>query len=218
MCFAYGEQEINYLRKRDKRLGRVIDQVGIVRREVDPDLFAAVVHHIVGQQISTKAQATVWRRVRENLGVVSAATVLGAGEERLRGLGLSGRKVSYITDFARRVRDGSFDIDAVSAMEDGDAVAALSSLKGVGVWTVEMILLFCLGRPDVLSYGDLAIQRGMRMVYRHRAITPQLFAKYHRRLSPYGSTASLFFWEVSHGVIEGLTDPAPKKKAGNLDD
>lgn len=208
MCFAYGEQEINYLRKRDKRLGRVIDQVGIVRREVDPDLFAAVVHHIVGQQISTKAQATVWRRVRENLGVVSAATVLGAGEERLRGLGLSGRKVSYITDFAHRVRDGSFDIDAVSAMEDGDAVAALSSLKGVGVWTAEMILLFCLQRPDVFSYGDLAIHRGIRMVYRHREVGPERFERYRRRFSPYGSVASLYLWAVAGGEVPGLSDPA----------
>lgn len=213
MYFAYGEQEVNYLRKRDKRLARVIDQVGVVRREVDPDLFSSVVHHIVGQQISTKAQATVWRRVREDLGTVSAETVLSAGEEQLRGLGLSGRKVSYVMDFARRVCDGSFDVDAVRAMADEEAVAALSSLKGVGVWTAEMILLFCLQRSDVFSYGDLAIHRGLRMVYRHREIGLERFDRYRRRFSPCGSVASLYLWAVAGGEVPGLWDPAAQAVA-----
>ena len=75
-----------------------------------------------------------------------------------------------------------------------------------------MMLLFCLQRPDILSYDDLAIQRGMRMVYRHRKIDKKLFAKYKRRLSPCCSVASLYFWAVAGGAIPELTDPAPKKK------
>lgn len=97
-------------------------------------------------------------------------------------------------------------------MPDEEAVEALSSLKGVGVWTAEMILLFCMQRPDILSFGDLAIQRGMRMVYHHRKIDKKLFEKYRRRLSPYGSTASLYFWAVSGGAVEGMKDHAPKNK------
>ncbi len=208
MHFVYGERELDHLRKRDKRLARVIDRVGPVRREVDPDLFSAVVHHIVGQQISTKALATVWGRFRGSLGTVNAVTVLGAGEEGLRALGLSGRKASYILDFAERVDEGSFDLDAVRAMDDADAVAALSSLKGVGVWTAEMILLFCLQRPDVFSYGDLAIHRGLRMVYRRREVGPERFERYRRRFSPYGSVASLYLWAVAGGAVTELSDPA----------
>ena len=211
MHFVYGERELDHLRKRDKRLARVIDRVGPVRREVDPDLFSAVVHHIVGQQISTKALATVWGRFRGSLGTVNAVTVLGAGEEGLRALGLSGRKASYILDFAERVDEGSFDLDAVRAMGDADAVAALSSLKGVGVWTAEMILLFCMQRPDVLSYDDLAIQRGLRMLYHHRKIDRRLFEKYRRRYSPYGSVASLYLWAIAGGAIPGMRDYAPAK-------
>ncbi|WP_249288743.1 Ada metal-binding domain-containing protein [Mobiluncus curtisii] len=79
-------------------------------------------------------------------------------------------------------------------MSDEEAIAALSALKGIGVWTAEMILLFCLQKPDILSYGDLAILRGMRMVYRHREMTKEKFEKYRRRLSPYNSVASLYFW------------------------
>lgn len=79
MYFDYGETELSYLRKKDKRLCEVIDQVGHIYRAADPDLFSAVIHHIIGQQISTKAQDTVWRRMRETLGDVNAETILSAG-------------------------------------------------------------------------------------------------------------------------------------------
>ena len=107
---------------------------------------------------------------------------------------------------------GAFDPAAVAAMPDAEAIAALSSLRGVGVWTAEMILLFCLQRPDIFSFDDLAIRRGLRMVYRHRTITRALFEKYRRRFSPCGSVASLYLWAVSGGAIPELTDPAPKAK------
>ena len=210
MYFTYGETELSYLRQKDKRLGEVIDRVGPVRRAVDTDLFSAVVHHIVGQQISTKAQATIWQRMQDALGRVNAETVLAAGVPRLQALGMTFRKAEYITDFAEKVRSGAFDIQAVEQMPDAEAIQALSSLKGIGVWTAEMILLFCLQRPDVFSYDDLAIQRGLRMVYHHRAIDRKLFEKYRRRFSPYCSVASLYLWAVSGGAIPEMRDYKPK--------
>ena len=77
-----------------------------------------------------------------------------------------------------------------------------------------MILLFCLERPDVFSYDDLAIRRGLRMLYRHREIDRARFERYRRRFSPYGSVASLYIWAVACGEVEGLTDPAPERSAG----
>lgn len=213
-CFAYGETELAYLRSRDARLAEAIDAIGPVEREVDDDLFSSVVHQIVGQQISTKALATIWARMRERLGIVDASHVLDAGRDGLQALGISFRKADYLLDFAERVQDGSFDLDAVAALPDEQAISALVSLKGVGRWTAEMILLFCLQRPDVLSFDDLAIQRGMRMLYHHRRITPQLFAKYRRRYSPYGSVASLYLWAIAGGAIPGMRDWAPKSRKG----
>ena len=213
-CFAYGETELAYLRSRDARLAEAIDAIGPVEREVDDDLFSSVVHQIVGQQISTKALATIWARMRERLGIVDAAHVLDAGRDGLQALGISFRKADYLLDFAERVQDGSFDLDAVAALPDEQAISALVSLKGVGRWTAEMILLFCLQRPDVLSFDDLAIQRGMRMLYHHRRITPQLFAKYRRRYSPYGSVASLYLWAIAGGALPGMRDWAPKSRKG----
>ena len=214
MDFAYGETELNYLRAKDKRLCAVIDQIGMVHRTVDTDLFSAVVHHIVGQQISTKAQATIWQRMQNALGIVNADTILAAGVPKLQALGMTFRKAEYITDFAAKVQGGSFDLEGIWQKPDAEVIRELSALKGIGVWTAEMILLFCMQRPDVFSYDDLAIQRGLRMVYHHRKIDRKLFEKYRRRFSPYCSVASLYLWAVAGGAIPGMRDykPAAPKK------
>ena len=209
--FEYGEEELRYLRQKDKRLCSVIDRVGHIDRAVDTDLFSSVVHHIVGQQISTKAQATIWQRMRDALGEVNAETILAAGVPKLQSLGMTFRKAEYITDFAEKVRTGAFDLDAVEHMSDADAIRALSALKGIGVWTAEMILLFCMQRPDIFSYDDLAIQRGLRMVYHYRSIDRERFERYRRRFSPYCSVASLYLWAVSGGAIPEMKDYKPKK-------
>lgn len=212
MYFAYGEEETAYLKKKDKRMAEVIDRIGHVERTVDTDLFSAVVHHIVGQQISTKAQETIWQRMLSALGEVNAEAVLDAGVPKLQSIGMTFRKAEYITDFAEKVHTGAFDLEGIWQKSDEEAIRELSSLKGIGVWTAEMILLFCMQRPDVLSCDDLAIQRGLRMVYHHRKIDRRLFEKYRRRFSPYGSVASLYLWAVSGGAIPELRDYAPKKK------
>lgn len=211
MYFVYGETEMAYLCQKDKRLCEVIDRIGYIDRTVDTDLLASVVHHIIGQQISTKAQETIWQRMRDTLGEVHAETILAAGVPKLQSLGMTFRKAEYILDFAEKVRSGAFDIQAVERMSDAEAIRALSSLKGIGMWTAEMILLFCLQRPDIFSYDDLAIQRGLRMVYHHRTIDRKLFEKYRRRFSPYCSVASLYFWAVAGGAIPGMKDYKPKK-------
>ena len=214
MYFEYGEAETAYLTKKDARLAEVIVKIGHIDRPVDTDLFSSVVHHIIGQQISTKAQRTIWQRMNDALGVVTPETVALASVEELQSLGMTFRKAEYIKDFCGKILSGAFDLDAVERMNDDEAIAALTGLKGIGVWTAEMILLFCLQRPDIFSYGDLAIQRGMRMVYHHRKIDRKLFERYRRRLSPYCSVASLYFWAVAGGAIPEMKDYAPNRKQG----
>lgn len=150
--------------------------------------------------------------MQDGLGTVTADTLLAAGRDIIQSFGTTFKKADYILDFASKVQSGAFDIEAVKHMPDKEAIDALCSLRGIGIWTAEMILLFCLERPDILSYGDLAILRGMRIVYRHRAIDRKKFERYRKRLSPYGSVASLYFWAVAGGAIPGLKDPAPRKK------
>lgn len=212
LYFIYGSKEVDYLKSKDKVLGKLIDQIGHIERETDTDLFSSVVHHIIGQQISTKAQTTIWNRMREKYGEVNAETISAADPDELQSLGMTFRKVEYIRDFAVKVHSGEFDLEEISEMSDEDAIKALASLKGIGVWTAEMILLFCLQRPDIFSYDDLAIQRGLRMVYHHRKIDRKLFEKYRRRFSPYCSVASLYLWAVAGGAVPGMKDYAPRSK------
>ena len=152
--------------------------------------------------------------MQDALGEVNAETILAAGVPKLQSLGMTFRKAEYITDFADKVHTGAFDLGAVERMSDEDAIRALSALKGIGVWTAEMILLFCMQRPDIFSYDDLAIQRGLRMVYHHRKIDRKLFEKYRRRFRPYCSVTSLYLWAVAGGAIPEMRDYQPRATKG----
>lgn len=215
MEFLYGDRELAHLRARDAKLSAAIDRIGHVSREVETDLFSSVIHHIIGQQVSTAAQRTVWRRFLELMdGEVTAERVCARSREELQALGMTWRKADYILDFAGRVRDGSFAVEALNELPDDAVRERLSSLRGIGPWTAEMLMIFCMQRPDVVSYGDLAILRGMRKLYRKKDIDRKTFDRYRKRYSPYGTTASLYLWAIAGGALPELTDPASPKKKG----
>lgn len=210
--FEYNQEAIDYLRAKDKRMAAVIDRIGVVKRRVIPDLFAALVHSIVGQQISTKAHETIWQKVVGKVGEVTPENIAALTDEELQSVGLSFRKVAYIKTIAQQVLSGEFDVAALHDMTDEEVCQRLSQLRGIGVWSAEMLMLFSMQRPDILSFGDLAIVRGLRMIHHHRKIDRPLFEKYRRRYSPYCSVASLYIWAVAGGAIPELKDLAPKPK------
>ena len=206
--FLYGEKEINYLKRRDKKLGMVIDNLGMIRRKVREDHFEALAMSIVSQQISRKAADSIWDRLVDKYSRVSAAVFADADLDDLRKCGLSQRKSGYIKGVAEAVVNKVINFEEFTLMSNDEIISKLSSLPGIGVWTAEMLMIFSLQRPDVVSYGDLAIRRGMRMLYKHRSIDRNLFEKYARRYSPYGTVASLYLWEISSGAIPEMRDPA----------
>lgn len=209
--FQYGEKEIAYLKGKDKRLADMIDKIGLVKRRVIPDLFPALVHSIIGQQISTKAHETVWQKLVSSLENITPEKILDLSPKTLQAFGMTFKKVEYIRNVAQQIVSGEFDMQALHTMNDAEVCKCLSELKGIGVWSAEMLMLFSMQRPDILSYGDLAIQRGLRMIYHHRIIDRKLFEKYRRRYSPYGSVASLYIWAVAGGAVADMKDYAPKK-------
>lgn len=209
--FRYGARETACLKKADKRLGEIIDRIGEIKRETIGDLFAAIVHSIVGQQISTKAHRTVWQRICAALGTVTPQTVLSISAEELKNLGISFRKAEYIRSAAQKVASEELDLEALYSMSDDEVRSRLTQLRGIGVWSAEMLMLFSMQRPDILSYDDLAIRRGLRMIYHHRTLTREMFEKYRRRYSPFGSVASLYIWAAAGGAIEGMKDYKPER-------
>ncbi|MGH8811181.1 MAG: DNA-3-methyladenine glycosylase family protein [Advenella sp.] len=196
--FQYGDTEIEWLSKRDKRLAQAIERIGSIERNTIPDLFAALIQCIIDQQISTAAARTVNARILQVCGGrMSAEALLAAGAENLQRCGTSMRKVQYMLGVAEAVQAGKLDLSAIAAMDDAQVIQTLTDLKGIGIWTAEMLMIFSLGRPDVLSWGDLAIQRGMMRLYNHKELPRERFERYRRRYSPYGSTASLYLWALS---------------------
>lgn len=210
--FQYGREAMDYLSEKDKKLGEVIRKLGYLEREVIPDLFEALVNSIIGQQISMKAQATIWKRLCEQLGPVTPEHMREISAEELQQIGISFRKTGYIKKIAEQICEGEFDLEGLKDKPDEEVIRRLSSLSGIGVWTAEMLMIFSMQRLDVLSFGDLAIIRGMRMVYHHRRIDRTLFEKYKRRYSPYGTVAGFYLWAVSGGAIPEMKDYAPKEK------
>ena len=209
--FQYGEKEVEHLKRVDTRLAAIIDQVGMIERSVIPDLFTALVYSIVGQQISTKAHKTICERIQKALGTITTVVIDSLTLNELQQFGITFKKAGYIKSTARKILTNEFDINSLYSMSDKEVCAKLSELDGIGVWTAEMLMIFSMQRPNVLSYGDLAILRGLRMVYHHRKIDKAKFNRYWKRYTPYASVASLYLWAVAGGAIDGMKDGAPKK-------
>ncbi len=195
--FEYGEKEVAHLKKKDKKLGAAIDRIGMIRREIIPDPFTALVSSVVGQQISSKAAKTVWNRMSALLGEITPESIAGADIAEIKGCGMSTKKAGYIKGIAQAALSGEVDFKAFAEMTDEEIIRKLSSLHGIGVWTGEMLLIFSLCRPDVVSRKDLAICRGMMNLYGLKELSTQDFEKYRKRYSPYGSVASLYLWALS---------------------
>jgi len=208
--FQYGETEITFLKSKDAALSKAIDEIGHVQRELIPDIFMALINSIIGQQISTKAQKTVWARFLTMFAPVVPAHICSLPAEKLQTCGTTLKKAGYIKEIAESIVDGSLDLAQLQQMSDDAVCKRLCQIKGIGAWTAEMLMIFSMQRMDVMSWGDMAILRGLRMLHHHREITPKLFAKYKKRYSPYGTVASLYLWKISHGACAGLVDRASK--------
>lgn len=195
--FQYDQSALDYLRSREPLLGREIDRIGWIEREIIPDLFAALVYSIVGQQISNKAAATVWMRMQDRFVEITPARLDMFSAEEIQKCGLSMRKAGYIKNIAGIIMRGEISLEALHSQPDQTVIEQLTRLPGIGVWTAEMLLIFSLQRPDILSWGDLAIRRGMITLYGEQQINKTSFEIYRQRYSPFGSIASLYLWQIA---------------------
>ncbi len=195
--FRYGQTEIDHLTLRDRKLGRAIHRIGLIKRQIIPDLFQALVHSIVAQQISRKAADTVYGKLCASLEAVIPGKVAGTDVSDIQQCGLSMRKARYIKGIGEAAIRGDLDLAELRKMPDETVIEKLSSLPGIGVWTAEMLLIFSLCRPDVVSWEDLAIRRGMMNLYGLKELTRKQFERFRKRYSPCGSVASLYLWALS---------------------
>jgi 3-methyladenine DNA glycosylase/8-oxoguanine DNA glycosylase len=195
--FRYGQTEIDHLKRRDKKLAAAIEVIGVIKREIRPDPFAALVMSVVAQQISNKAANAIRGRPHTLLEEITPDRIAGVDSSQMQRCGLSARKIEYIKGIADAAMRGEIDFSRLHQMADKDIIDQLSSFRGIGVWTVEILLLFSLCRPDIVSWGDQVIRRGMMNLYGLKKLTKKQFERYCKRYSPYGSVASLYLWALS---------------------
>lgn len=195
--FTYTNKEIEYLKKKDPHLGKAMDLIGPIKRRVYDDVFTTLVHAIIGQLISTQAQEAIWLRFSKAFNPITAQNISKIDVDALKTVGLTHRKAIYIHEIAQKIVDGTFNIDELETLDDQEVIEKLTQLKGVGIWTAEMVLIFAFQRPNVISYKDVAIIRGLKMLYNKEEITQEFFNEIKLRYTPFASVASLYLWEIS---------------------
>lgn len=189
------------LMRRDPVLGAVIKTVGpcLMAERQRKDHLTALLGSIVSQQLSTKAAATIFGRfvaLFPDQVITDHRSIAALDDGALRGVGLSGQKVSYLRDLCARIEDGRLQLDALDALEDEEVIARLVAVKGFGRWTAQMFLMFRLHRPDVLPVGDLGIANAVQRLYRLRKKPePQRLTKIGEVWRPYRSVASWYLWQ-----------------------
>jgi DNA-3-methyladenine glycosylase II len=187
---------LNHLREADPILASIIERVGPPKIAYREPTFEALARSIVFQQLSTKAARTIYGRLEEAAGgklTPEAIQALSVGE--MRRAGLSKQKMGYIRDLAEHALSGKVDFDRLPAMSDEEVIVALTDIKGVGVWTAHMFLLFALRRPNVLAVGDLGVQTAIKRYYNKRALPkPAHIEKLAVKWRPYCSTACWYLW------------------------
>ena len=196
------KKAVDSLRAADPVMARLIDDHHeIVRRDLrrdrPGDAYGALLRSIVGQQLSTKAAATIYGRMLELFGkhTPTPKQLLKADPEKLRGAGLSRAKVAYLRDLAEHVEDGALELERLPDLPDEEVAAQLTAIKGLGQWTADMFLMFHLGRPDILPVGDQGIRRAIQVEYRLRKLPDaKRMQKIAKPWRPYRTLASLYLW------------------------
>ena len=210
--FPYSVRKaVTHLRTADAVLARLIRQVGPFRMTINQtqDVFLALAESIVYQQLHGKAAATIFKRVCDLFprsgGHFTARDICRCSDERLRGAGLSLNKMLALRDLAAKTLDGTLPAMSELALLDDEAIIErLSAVRGIGRWTVEMLLMFRLGRPDVLPVDDYGVRKGFMLAYNKPAMpSPRELKSYGQRWVPYRSVASWYLWRAADQAKSG---------------
>ena len=206
------DEAIAHLRAGDAKLGALIDRAGPFTLKLDQSVspFESLLESILYQQLHGKAAAAIHRRVREYFrGDPTPRLLLDTPDDILRGCGVSVNKIKAMKDLAARTIDGTVpNHSAIVKMSDADIVERLTEVRGIGSWTVEMLLIFRLGRPDVLPVTDYGVRKGFALTFmrvpKSRPIEasdlpkPDVVFRRARRWAPYRSVASWYMWRACH--------------------
>ena len=179
----------------------IAEKTGLPEADCIDNPFHALMQSIVHQQLAVRAAAAVFGRFEALLETVTPENLSRVDDDALRACGLSGRKIEYLRGITDAALAGTVDFSRLSEKSDEEVITELSSLRGVGTWTAEMLLIFSLGRRDVLSFKDLGIRNGILQMNGWKTLSERRFEAFRKRCSPYGTLASLYLWRIKDGGL-----------------
>jgi DNA-3-methyladenine glycosylase II len=187
---------VRHLKNSDPVLRAIIERVGPCRMEQEIPQFHTLARAIIYQQLHGKAAATICQRLMDLAGEpLTPEGILRLGDEQMRGVGLSRQKMSYLRDLADKTHSGAIEFARLPDLPDDEVIQHLTQVKGIGVWTAHMFLMFALQRPNVLPTGDLGIQSAMRKHYKKRKLPkPKQMESIAKCWEPYRSVACWYLW------------------------
>ena len=191
----YWRKATKTLSKTDAILKVLIDSESHLDIKLKTDPFITLARAIVGQQISVKAAETIWGRVVSTTGNPEPSVIRKISEGKLKKAGLSSRKIEYLKDLGKKFESNKFDFKSWKNEEDAVIIKHLTSVKGIGIWTAEMFLMFYMGRPDVFPKADIGLQRAMSIHYKNREpITKQEMETIGNKWAPWRTVATWYLW------------------------
>lgn len=198
MYFGYGLGEINYLKERDSQLASLIDEIGHIKREVDPDPLSSLLETVISQQITKQAANTVINRFRKLTNDYDYNILTNLEKEDIKACGMSYRKAEYLYLLIEAIDNKKIDLTELPKLSNEEVISEITKLKGFGLWSAQMFLIFCLQRKDIIAYDDLMIRKGIMKLYGLESLSKAEFNEYKKRYGECASIASLYLWELSH--------------------
>ena len=197
-CFHYGRTEIAHLHKSDERLGYLIDSIGFLEFSVFSDLFQALAYNIMGLQLTCNSRNAAWKKLKASFPEITPETVNALTVQQIASCSTSLPRAGHVKDAARLMLAARPDSDSLKHLPDEEFVARMCTLRGIGPWTAEMMLIFFLERTDVLSLDDPDVRKGLMRLYGISNIKRELFEDFKRRCSPFGTIASFYLWHLAN--------------------
>lgn len=208
----YTEKEMNYISEKSDVMKALVQRFGHLETGREQDVFSSLVSSIVGQMLSNHAAAVILGRLRQILGDFTPENVLAKDVDTIKSCGISRRKAEYIMSLAQDAQDGRYEFGALYDMSDGDVIKYLMQIKGVGRWTAEMIAEFTMGRLDIFSYDDVALQNGIKKAHGYKTLSKKRFEGLRKKYTPFCSVASLYYYALNDEKFQSDEAETPREE------
>ena len=199
-CFNFTKEEMDSLLKKEPFFLPYIKQFGMLNKSINTNVFESIIEAMIAQQISGKAASAITNRLLEKVKIITPKGLLELTDEEYAVIGLGPQKRGYIRSIATAFLNKEITEEGLKRLSDEELTKELVKLKGVGEWTAQMLLIFSLGKKNILSYKDLGIKKGLMRLYNKQSIdeiTPAFFEKCKQKFSPHNTLASFYLWEIA---------------------